>query len=418
MDSVELDRNMRFVDRDIFAKFFRRFPQLKLMPKIFTFNHEKGTNALKEAHPIHDFIVKYKKLRSKGYSEYKAFSTVEAELSEILDKQLDETRILRGAALHSHGESYLDRSQRVAELESEMKLMRYMRDMPKHERNAADYLSKLEREVDQDPSAAGYQADGSVTDDDSDDNGIRRRRIEDLFEMDNSKALQTAVDYQPVMYKVIKDHEARGKAQDESLLEIQQGFLDRTERLLKQHMQRSHIHDGLKELSNQEIIDKVRRGPKKLKKRAQGFLSVLKRFNVTLDDDANPVFDHIKDSNIRNYLQKKESLVRVTLMQADLEFEYPQKLEKLLVKSDILTWLDEEEEKLKNIALEEFMETESLKKSAAKLTPGNEFHLLYDEYYGNKELVIESAPRLKIGAGGMIEKALTYEEYAAEHVSE
>ena len=106
----------------------------------------------------------------------------------------------------------------MAELESEMKLMRYMRDMPKHERNAADYLSKLEREMDEDSSAAGYQADGSVTDDD--DEGIRRRRVEDLFEMDNSKALQTAIDYEPVMYKVIKEHEARGKAQDESLVEI------------------------------------------------------------------------------------------------------------------------------------------------------------------------------------------------------
>lgn len=68
---------------------------------------------------------------------------------------------------------------------------------------------------------------------------------------------------------------------------------------------------------------------------------------------------HIEDENIRKFLEKKESLVRVTLMQADLEFEYPQKLEKLLVKQDLLRWLDEEEEKLKNIALEEFMETES-----------------------------------------------------------
>ena len=145
---MESDSNERYVDRDLFAKFFKRFPQLKLMPQVHTFNHEKGTNAIKNGHPIYDFIVKYKKLRAKGYSEYKAFSTVEAELSEILDKQLDETRILRGAALHSHGESYLDRAQRVAELESEMKLMRYMRDMPKHERNAADYLSRLEREMD------------------------------------------------------------------------------------------------------------------------------------------------------------------------------------------------------------------------------------------------------------------------------
>jgi len=106
----------------------------------------------------------------------------------------------------------------VAELESEMKLMRYMRDMPKHERNAADYLSKLEKEMNEDPSAARYDAHGSVTDDEEE--GIRRRRIEDIFEMDNSKALQEAINYEPVMYKVIKEHEARGKAQDESLVEI------------------------------------------------------------------------------------------------------------------------------------------------------------------------------------------------------
>jgi hypothetical protein len=39
-------------------------------------------------------------------------------------------------------------------------------------------------------------------------------------------------------------------------------------------------------------------------------------------------------------------------MQADLEFEYPQKLEKIMVKADLLKWLDEEEEKLKRNATE------------------------------------------------------------------
>lgn len=34
-------------------------------------------------------------------------------------------------------------------------------------------------------------------------------------------------------------------------------------------------------------------------------------------------------------------------MQADLEFEYPQKLEKMIVKSDILELANKEEEKLK-----------------------------------------------------------------------
>ena len=139
---------------------------------------------------------------------------------------------------------------------------------------------------------------------------------------------------------------------------------------------------------------------------------------MTLDEDANPVLDHIEDVNIRNFLQKKEALVRVTLMQADLEFEYPQKLEKLMVKADLLHWLDEEEEKLKNIALEEFMETESQQQAAVKLTPGKEFHLTYDEYYGNKDMVSRGSSSIKIGEGGMIEKALTFEEYAKFHRSE
>lgn len=37
-------------------------------------------------------------------------------------------------------------------------------------------------------------------------------------------------------------------------------------------------------------------------------------------------------------------------MQADLDFEYPQKFEKLLIKSDILNWLDDEEEKIRALA--------------------------------------------------------------------
>lgn len=37
-------------------------------------------------------------------------------------------------------------------------------------------------------------------------------------------------------------------------------------------------------------------------------------------------------------------------MQADLEFEYPQKLERIIVKADILRLIDDEEEKLKSLA--------------------------------------------------------------------
>ena len=104
-------------------------------------------------------------------------------------------------------------------------------------------------------------------------------------------------------------------------------------------------------------------------------------------------------------------------MQADLEFEYPHKLQKILVKNDVLDWLDEEEEKLKNIALEEFLEAQTKQKADVKLTPGKEFYLTYDEYYNNKEIVEEDVARIKIGAGGMIEKSLTFEQYAEENLS-
>ena len=98
---------------------------------------------------------------------------MEAELREILDKQLDETRVLRGAAMARHGESYLDRAQRVAELESEMKMMRFIRDMPKHERNKKDYMHDLQREMD--------QITGAYTGKGEEELETHRERLEDLF---------------------------------------------------------------------------------------------------------------------------------------------------------------------------------------------------------------------------------------------
>ena len=96
--------------------------------------HLDGTNAIARQHNVQTFLDKYKKLRKAGYNDFKAFSKCEEEISEVLDKQRDDARILRGAALSRHGNSYLDRAQRVAELESELKLERFMRDIPKFER--------------------------------------------------------------------------------------------------------------------------------------------------------------------------------------------------------------------------------------------------------------------------------------------
>jgi len=94
-------------------------------------------------HPAVTYIKKFKDLKKKGYNEAKAFEIVEAELTEVFEKQHDDMRILRGGALAHHGDSYLDRAQRVAELESQLKLQRFIRDIPKFERNQnQDWLAE------------------------------------------------------------------------------------------------------------------------------------------------------------------------------------------------------------------------------------------------------------------------------------
>jgi hypothetical protein len=170
--------------------------------------------------------------------------------------------------------------------------------------------------------------------------------VEDLLFANG--AVPDVSEYQPVMYQVVQNKAALQNR--ESALEIQEGFLDRTERVLRQHQQRSHIHDGLKNLSDAEVIQKVVESPTKLKRNAKAFLHLLRKHEVVLDQNGEVDHSNVKNEHVVEMLKRKEQLVKVTLMQADLEFEYPHKLERLLVRSEILAWLDEEEEKLKSLA--------------------------------------------------------------------
>jgi hypothetical protein len=58
----------------------------------------------------------------------------------------------------------------------------------------------------------------------------------------------------------------------------------------------------------------------------------------------------VENQTVIASLKKNLNLVKLTLMQADLEFEYPQKLEKMMIKGDILRMVEEEEQKFKLIA--------------------------------------------------------------------
>lgn len=68
---------------------------------------------------------------------------VEEELGSFLTKQREEMRILRGVALNLHGDSYLDRMQKIAETESTLKAKRFERDIPKYQRAQENYNSSF-----------------------------------------------------------------------------------------------------------------------------------------------------------------------------------------------------------------------------------------------------------------------------------
>jgi len=52
-------------------------------------------------------------------------------------------RILRGVALQNIGVSYMDRFQRVAELESSLKVKRFERDIPKYLRTQEEWVKSF-----------------------------------------------------------------------------------------------------------------------------------------------------------------------------------------------------------------------------------------------------------------------------------
>lgn len=90
----------------------------------------------------------------------------------------------------------------------------------------------------------------------------------------------------------------------------------------------------------------MREAPTKLKRSAKSFLRKLEKYGVRLDEEGELDLSAVPEKNVRKFLTENASMATLTLMQADLEFEYPHKLEKMLVKADVVELANKEEEKL------------------------------------------------------------------------
>lgn len=67
----------------------------------------------------------------------------------------------------------------------------------------------------------------------------------------------------------------------------------------------------------------MREGPNKLKRSAKAFLVKIQNIGVKLDDHGDLDLGDVATENEKNYIKKNEAIVKLTLMQSDLEFEYP-----------------------------------------------------------------------------------------------
>ena len=106
-----------------------------------------------------------------------------------------------------------------------------------------------------------------------------------------------------------------------------------------------------------------------MKRNARAFLKKVQKYGAKLDDYGELDLEDIRDENVKKYLQKNQSRVKMTLMQADLEFEYPQKIEKMMIRADVIEMANKEEEKLSFAAFAK--EAEEARKRV----------LTYEEYF-------------------------------------
>jgi hypothetical protein len=182
-----------------------------------------------------------------------------------------------------------------------------------------------------------------------------RETLEEYFSMySTTKKSEYPIhpkNYEPVLYQIIKDPNA--VEERESLVDLQHGFVRRTEHLLKAHKYRATLTDGLKGLSDRELIQKMREVPTRIKKNAKSLIKKLEKLDVTLKDDGSVDYSHVPYEHVVKSLQRIDSVVRIALMQKDLEFEYPQHTEKLKIKGDILKIINSEEAKLQKMKEEQ-----------------------------------------------------------------
>lgn len=161
-------------DMQLLKKFYSKYPEVKYFPQATRMNVGWG-GIIDITHPAAVFIKKQRQLINKGYTEQKAFEIVETDIGKFINQQKEELRILRGVAISTFGDSYLDRFTQVAEQESSLKVKRMERDIPKYLRANESWVQELNQ-----------HKEGTKQESSKEDISYERESVEDLLVQENT----------------------------------------------------------------------------------------------------------------------------------------------------------------------------------------------------------------------------------------
>jgi len=100
----------------------------------------------------------------------------------------------------------------------------------------------------------------------------------------------------------------------ETARELHQDFVQRSQRMLQIHKERASVHDGLKNLSDKELMRRVRDGPNKLKKYHKEAIIKLEKCGVKLNDNGGIAWKAIPHKSVHQNINENEIFIKTVLM--------------------------------------------------------------------------------------------------------
>jgi len=396
-------------DGPLVRKLLNRYPDLKYINTSYS---GYGGDATGQNSYIFSFISQQKRLIQKGYTEEKAFEIVEKKFQARFSEKIEAAQIATRLVMNNNARSLLSLTQQQAEKEAILKVRRMTRDIPlfKEAQEAQEKtLRDLVKETEPETKASEVAEEQEFNE-------------EDFEEYSDLEADEKSVDpaeqyeekYTRILHKIVPELKENysGTLSKEKRAEITNEFIKNTKHMFNMYYERAAAADRLSGLTDREIMETVASSPTTIKRQARALLKKLKKYNIRLNQSGEVDFSGCSEPHIIKKL-KNNPLVRVVLMQKDLEFEFPHRE----IQMEAARKAKAEFEESKAVREQEAKEREEeiKKEKFAEISASSEqspFHQQYNIRYPQAELLVEEEVQLSAK-----EKAEEFSRLSTENLS-